>query len=64
MLTIREEQATRVDPPNAASLRVIEKLGMKFARKIVVNGVEAVYYAMRRDDYKIHFELDSKLDVK
>jgi ribosomal-protein-alanine N-acetyltransferase len=43
------------DPPNTASIRVIEKLGMKFARKIVVNGVEAVYYAMSRDDYKIHF---------
>src|SRR5262249_49848347 len=26
------------DPPNAASFRVIEKLGMKFARKIVVSG--------------------------
>jgi RimJ/RimL family protein N-acetyltransferase len=52
------------DPPNAASIRVIEKLGMKFARKTVVNGVEAVYYSMSRDDYKIHFELDSKLDVK
>jgi [ribosomal protein S5]-alanine N-acetyltransferase len=52
------------DPPNAASLRVIEKLGMKFARKAIVNGVEAVYYVMSRDDNKIHFELDSKLDVK
>jgi ribosomal-protein-alanine N-acetyltransferase len=48
------------DPPNAASLRVIEKLGMKFARKIVVNCVEAVYYVMNRDDYKIHFKLDTK----
>lgn len=37
---------------------------MMFARKIVVNGVEAVYYVMSRDDHKIHFELDSKLDVK
>lgn len=52
------------DPPNAASFRVIEKLGMKFARKIVVNGVEAVYYVMSRDDYKVHLELDSKMDVK
>jgi [ribosomal protein S5]-alanine N-acetyltransferase len=52
------------DPPNAASFRVIEKLGMKFARNAIVNGVEAVYYVMSRDDNKIHFELDSKLDVK
>jgi ribosomal-protein-alanine N-acetyltransferase len=52
------------DPPNAASFRVIEKLGMKFARKTVVNGVETLYYLMSRDDYKIHLELDSKMDVK
>src|SRR5262245_33752319 len=52
------------DMPNAASFRVIEKLGMKFARKTMVNGVEALYYVMSRDDYKIHLELDSKMDVK
>ena len=52
------------DPPNAASVRVIEKLGMKFARKIVVNGVDVIYYAICRDGYKIYLELDSKMDVK
>jgi RimJ/RimL family protein N-acetyltransferase len=52
------------DPPNAASFRVIEKLGMKFARKTVVNGLEALYYVMSRENYKIHLELDSKLDVE
>jgi [ribosomal protein S5]-alanine N-acetyltransferase len=52
------------DPPNAASFRVMEKLGMKFARKTTVNGVETLYYVMSRDDYKIDLELDSKLDVK
>jgi len=40
------------DPPNTASFRVIEKLGMKFARKILVNGLEAIYYAMSREDYR------------
>jgi ribosomal-protein-alanine N-acetyltransferase len=40
------------DPPNAASLRVIKKLGMKFARKTLVNGLEAIYYVMSRDDYQ------------
>jgi len=49
---------------SAASFRVIEKLGMKFSRKTAVNGVEALYYEMSRDDYKIHLELDSKLDVE
>src|SRR5262245_27123082 len=52
------------DPPNAASFRVIEKLGMKFARKTVINGLEAVYYLMNRNDDKIHFELDSKICLK
>ena len=42
----------------------IEKLGMKFARKTMVNGVETLYYVMSRDDYKVHLELDSKMDVK
>lgn len=52
------------DPPNVASFRVIEKLGMKFARRAVINGVEAIYYSMICADYKIHLELDSKLDVE
>jgi hypothetical protein len=43
---------------------VIEQMGMEFARKTLINGVEAVYYVMSRDDYKIHLELDSKLDVE
>jgi RimJ/RimL family protein N-acetyltransferase len=52
------------DPPNVASFRVIEKLGMNFSRKMVANGLDVIYYAICRDDYKIHLELDSKLDVK
>src|SRR5262249_45566064 len=40
------------DQPNAASFRVIEKLGMKFARKTVVNGVEAIYYVVSREEYR------------
>src|SRR5262249_23546027 len=52
------------DPPNVASFPVIEKLGMKFARKTNVNGVEALYYVLSRNDCKIHLELDSKLDVE
>jgi RimJ/RimL family protein N-acetyltransferase len=38
------------DPPNAASFRVIEKLGMKFARKTAINGVEAVYFVINHGD--------------
>ncbi|MGH9769213.1 MAG: GNAT family N-acetyltransferase [Blastocatellia bacterium] len=40
------------DPPNTASFRVIEKLGMKFDRKTMVNGLEAIYYVMSRDDFQ------------
>jgi ribosomal-protein-alanine N-acetyltransferase len=52
------------DPPNAASFRVIGKLGMRFARKTIINGLEAVYYVMSQDDCKNHLDLDSKLDVE
>ena len=52
------------DPPNAASFRLIEKLGMRFARKIEVKGADVVYYVMSQGDYKIDLELDSKMDVK
>ena len=40
------------DPPNIASFRVIGKLGMRFARRTMVNGLEAVYYVMNREDYQ------------
>jgi RimJ/RimL family protein N-acetyltransferase len=53
-----------VDPPERRFFRVIEKLGMKFNRKTAVNGVKALHYVMSSDDYKIHLELDSKLDVE
>jgi len=36
------------DPPNAASFRVMEKCGMKFAKRIWINNLEAVYYAITR----------------
>ena len=39
------------DPPNAASFRVMERLGMKFAKRTRLNGVEAIYYALSKKDY-------------
>ena len=39
------------DPPNVTSVRVIERLGMKFAGRRVINGVEAVYYSIKRDEF-------------
>lgn len=34
------------DPPNTASFRVIEKLGMTYDGLRIVNGLEAVYYCL------------------
>ena len=40
------------DPPNAASLRVIEGLGMRFLRRQEIDGVEAVYFELTREDFR------------
>lgn len=40
------------DPPNAASFRVMEKIGMRFARRMTVNGFETIYYVTKREDYR------------
>jgi ribosomal-protein-alanine N-acetyltransferase len=33
------------DPPNASSFRVMERLGMKFAKRVQLGETEAIYYA-------------------
>ena len=43
-----ERAVALADPGNAASRRVLEKLGMRADRRVVVQGVEAVMYAMPR----------------
>jgi ribosomal-protein-alanine N-acetyltransferase len=40
------------DAPNAASLRVMEKAGMRFEKRIVINGRDTVYYEISRDESK------------
>ena len=40
------------DPPNVASIRVMEKLGLRFARRTSVNGLAAVYYGVAREDFR------------
>lgn len=39
------------DPPNAASLKVIEHLGMRFLRRLEIDGVEAVYFELTRQAF-------------
>lgn len=38
------------DPPNAASLRVIERLGMKFHRRDRRNALDVIYYSLKREE--------------
>jgi [ribosomal protein S5]-alanine N-acetyltransferase len=39
------------EEPNAASLRVIEKLGMRFAGRILAKAPEVPYFVLNRDDF-------------
>lgn len=39
------------DSPNVASLRVVERLGMKFFEQTRSNNLEVIYYALTRDQW-------------
>ena len=39
------------DPPNTASIRVMEKLGMSFERRTLVNGLDVIYYTLTREQF-------------
>lgn len=43
-----------VDPPNVASLRVLEKLGMRFDRRMQLGDppVEALYHCVSREEFR------------
>jgi RimJ/RimL family protein N-acetyltransferase len=41
----------RADAPNAASIRVMERLGMRFVRRGVEHGLDTVCYALDRDEF-------------
>lgn len=40
------------DPPNAASFRVMERSGMKFAKTIKLGELDAIYYEIKREDFQ------------
>lgn len=40
-----------MDAPNTASARVLERLGMRFARRAIVNGLDLVFYELTRDAF-------------
>lgn len=39
------------DVPNTASARVMERLGMRFTHRGTLNGLDTVFYEIRRDDF-------------
>jgi RimJ/RimL family protein N-acetyltransferase len=39
------------DVANAASVRVLEKLGMSFRRRAVLDGLDTVFYTLRRSEW-------------
>lgn len=39
------------DPPNVASVRVMEKAGMRFAKRTESNGLETIYYVLSREEF-------------
>ena len=40
------------DAPNAASIRVLEKAGMRFEKRVLVGGLDTVYYRLAREDFE------------
>src|SRR4028118_495727 len=40
------------DAPNLASLRVMEKAGMTFEKRVSINGLDLVYYAIAREAFQ------------
>jgi len=47
-----ERIVTSADVPNVASIRVMEKLGMQFDKQETVNGLELVFYSIRREAFE------------
>lgn len=41
----------RADAPNAASLRVMQRLGMRFERRGLEHGLDTVCYSLAREDF-------------
>jgi ribosomal-protein-alanine N-acetyltransferase len=41
------------DAPNAASLRVMERAGMSFEKRLNLHGLETVYYILPREAFQL-----------
>lgn len=47
-----EEEVASTDAPNTASIRAMEKLSMRFDKRITVSGHNTVYYKLKRKDFR------------
>ena len=47
-----DEIIAAADPPNKASFRVMEKAGMTFQKRMVIDEVDTIYYAIARADFE------------
>jgi [ribosomal protein S5]-alanine N-acetyltransferase len=47
------------DPPNIASIRVMEKAGMRFDQYTQVNGIAAIYYVLAREEFPSALHADT-----
>ena len=48
--------AASTDVGNTASVRVLEKLGMRFDRREVIEGLDTVFFRLRRVDWQANFQ--------
>jgi ribosomal-protein-alanine N-acetyltransferase len=39
------------DPPNLASRRVLERLGMRYARRVSIDGIDTIYWSLDRETF-------------
>ena len=46
-----ERLSAATDPPNIASLRVMERLGFSFARRGTLNGLDTLFYSIDRSTF-------------
>jgi ribosomal-protein-alanine N-acetyltransferase len=40
------------DPPNVASVRVLERLGMQFDRRGMLHGLDTLFYSLAREQFR------------
>ena len=47
-----DEIIASADAPNEGSIRVMEKVGMKFQKRVLIDGLDTIYYVISRRDFE------------